>query len=47
VLTDMFAKAATGVLSPKDAIAEANTRAKEIFNKWRKKGFVAGGGNDK
>ena len=47
VLTDMFAKAATGVLSPKDAMAEANTRVKEIFNKWRKKGFVAGGGNDK
>ena len=47
VLTDMFAKAATGVLSPKDALAEADTRAKEIFNKWRKKGFVAGGGKDK
>ena len=46
VLTDMFAKAGTGVLSPKDALAEANTRTKEIFNKWRKKGFVAGG-NDK
>ncbi len=47
VLTDMFAKAATGVLSPKDAMAEGNTRAKEIFNKWRKKGFVAGGAKDK
>jgi multiple sugar transport system substrate-binding protein len=47
VLTDMFAKAATGVLSPKDAMAEASTRAKEIFNKWRKKGFVAGGSKDK
>jgi len=46
VLTDMFAKAATGVLSPKDSMLEASTRAKEIFNKWRKKGFV-GGGNDK
>ena len=33
--------------SPKDAMAEANTRAKEIFNKWRKKGMVAGGGKDK
>jgi multiple sugar transport system substrate-binding protein len=47
VLTDMFAKAATGVLSPKDAMAEANTRAKEIFTKWRKKGFVGGGSKDK
>ncbi|PYM55488.1 MAG: hypothetical protein DMD79_22890, partial [Candidatus Rokuibacteriota bacterium] len=47
VLTDMFAKAATGALSPKDAMAEANTRAKEIFTKWRKKGFVGGGSKDK
>jgi multiple sugar transport system substrate-binding protein len=47
VLTDMFAKAATGALSPKDALAEANSRTKEIFNKWRKKGFVGGGSKDK
>jgi multiple sugar transport system substrate-binding protein len=40
VITDMFAKAATGALSPKDAIAEADARAKEIFSKWRKKGFL-------
>jgi ABC-type glycerol-3-phosphate transport system substrate-binding protein len=47
VLTDMFAKAATGALSPKDAMAEASTRAKEIFNKWRQKKMVPGGGKDK
>src|SRR5437762_3320686 len=47
VLTDMFAKAATGALSPKDAMVEANTRAKEIFNKWRQKKMVPGGGKDK
>jgi multiple sugar transport system substrate-binding protein len=47
VITDMFAKAATGALSPKDAMLEASTRAKEIFNKWRKKGMVAGGSKDK
>ena len=46
VLTDMFAKAATGALSPKDAMTEASTRAKEIFNKWRQKKMV-GGGKDK
>ena len=46
VLTDMFAKAATGALSPKDAMMEASTRAKEIFNKWRQKKMV-GGGKDK
>ncbi len=47
VLTDMFAKAATGALSPKDAMAEANTRTKEIFNKWRKKSMLPGGSKDR
>src|SRR5262245_13666089 len=47
VVTDMFAKAATGALSPKDAMAEASGRAKEIFNKWRKKGMVGGGSKDR
>jgi multiple sugar transport system substrate-binding protein len=47
VITDMFAKAATGALSPKDAMAEANTRVKQIFEKWRGKKMVAGGGKDK
>jgi multiple sugar transport system substrate-binding protein len=47
VLTDMFAKAATGALSPKDSMLEASTRAKEIFNKWRKKGMVPGGSKDR
>jgi len=43
VITDMFAKAATGALSPKDSMAEASNRTKEIFGKWRKKGMVGGG----
>jgi multiple sugar transport system substrate-binding protein len=47
VITDMFAKAATGALSPKDAMAEASKRCKEIFGKWRKKGMVAGGAKDR
>jgi len=47
VITDMFAKAATGALSPKDAMQEASTRAKQIFDKWRQKKMVAGGGKDK
>src|SRR5262245_10286559 len=46
VLTDMFAKAATGALSPKDAMLEANTRARQIFDKWRQKKMVPGGGKD-
>jgi multiple sugar transport system substrate-binding protein len=47
VITDMFAKAATGAMSPKDAMAEANTRAKQIFDKWRQKKMVGGGGKDR
>jgi hypothetical protein len=43
----MFAKAATGKLSPQDAMMEANTRVKEIFTKWRQKKMVPGGGKDK
>ena len=46
VLTDMFAKAGTGALSPRDAMMEASNRAKEIFGKWRKKGMVGGGAKD-
>jgi hypothetical protein len=42
----MFAKAATGALSPKDAMLEASARAKEIYGKWRKKGMVGGGSKD-
>jgi len=47
VITDMFAKAATGTLSPKEALTEASNRTKEIFAKWRKKGMVAGGSKDR
>ena len=46
VITDMFAKTATGALSPKDAMLEASARAKEIYGKWRKKGMVGGGSKD-
>src|SRR5262245_38652538 len=47
LITDMFAKAATGALAPKDSMTEASNRAKEIFNKWRKKGMVPGGSKDR
>ncbi len=42
VLPDMFAKAATGQLTPEKALAEANTRVKAIFNDWRQRGLVGG-----
>jgi multiple sugar transport system substrate-binding protein len=46
VITDMFAKAATGQLTPQQAVAEADRRVKDIFRKWRSAGLV-GGGRDK
>ncbi len=46
VITDMFAKAATGAMAPKDAMMEASTRARQIFDKWRAKKMVGGGGKD-
>jgi multiple sugar transport system substrate-binding protein len=46
VITDMFAKAATGQLAPKQAVEEADRRVKDIFRKWRQAGLV-GGGRDK
>ncbi len=43
VIPDMFAKAATGTLSVRDALEEADRRVKDIFNKWRRRGLVGGG----
>jgi len=42
-----LAKAAAGAVLPKDAQTEASTRGKQIFDKWRAKKMVAGGGKDK
>lgn len=47
LIPDMFAKAATGQLTPKQAVQETNARVKDIFNKWRRQGLVGGGGKDK
>src|SRR5436190_14382084 len=46
VLPTMFANAATGRMSPKQALDEAHEQAKKIFEKWRGKGLVAGGSGD-
>jgi multiple sugar transport system substrate-binding protein len=43
VITDMFAKAATGQMTPKQAVEEADRRVKDIFRKWRQAGLVGGG----
>lgn len=42
VLPQMMAKAAQGKLSSKDAVAEAETAIKAIFQKWRDRGLVGG-----
>jgi len=47
VIPDMFAKAATGRMTPRAALDEANARTKEIFKKWRDRGLVGGGSGDK
>ena len=40
VIIEMFAKAATGKLSPEEAINEAEARCKDIFAAWRAKGLL-------
>src|SRR5213592_2251463 len=40
VLNVMFAKAASGTVSPEDALREADAASKRIFGKWKEKGLV-------
>jgi multiple sugar transport system substrate-binding protein len=40
VLNTMFAKAATGTLSPQDAISEAEATCKQIWRKWEDRGLI-------
>jgi multiple sugar transport system substrate-binding protein len=40
VLNTMFAKAATGTLSPEDAVAEADKACQQIWKKWSDKGLI-------
>ena len=40
VLNTMFAKAATGAMSPDDAVAEADAKCKQIFAKWHTRNLV-------
>ncbi len=43
IVPNMFAKAARGERSPKEAVAEAESRVKPIFDKWRREGLIGGG----
>lgn len=47
LIPQMFAQAATGAKTPEQALADTNAQVKQIFNKWRQAGFVAGGSGDK
>ena len=40
LIPTMFAKAATGELTPKDALDEADAATREIFAKWRESGKI-------
>lgn len=42
IITSMMAKAALGELTPEEAVAEAEAQIKDIFAKWRDRGFVGG-----
>jgi maltose-binding protein MalE len=43
----MFANAATGRMTPAQALDDAHQQVKRIFEKWRAKGLVAGGAGDR
>jgi ABC-type glycerol-3-phosphate transport system substrate-binding protein len=47
VLPTMFANAATGRMSAKQALDEAHKQVKTIFEKWRARGLVGGGSKDR
>ncbi len=43
LIPDMFAQAATGRLSVREAVQQTHRRCVEIFRKWRQQGLVGGG----
>ena len=43
VLNLMFAKAASGAMSPEEALREADATCKRIFAKWKEKGLISPG----
>ena len=40
VINVMFAKAAQGVLSPEDAVKEAESECRRIWDKWRERKLI-------
>ena len=40
IIPEMFRQAATGAMSPEDALGAANKKVEAIFDKWRAKGVL-------
>jgi multiple sugar transport system substrate-binding protein len=40
ILNAMFARAATGAVSPEDAVKEAETRYRRIWDRWKERGLI-------
>ncbi len=43
IIPNMYARAARGVVSPADAVAEAEGQITPIFEKWKREGLIGGG----
>jgi ABC-type glycerol-3-phosphate transport system substrate-binding protein len=43
IIPNMFAEAARGESTPQEAVQKAERQIKQIFDKWRQKGFIGGG----
>jgi len=43
IIPNMFAEAARGQSTPQEAVQKAERQIKQIFDKWRQKGFIGGG----
>ncbi|HWC10469.1 MAG TPA: hypothetical protein VG455_04525, partial [Acidimicrobiales bacterium] len=42
IIPKMMAKAARGELSPRDAVVDAESQIKPIYERWRQRGLVGG-----
>jgi hypothetical protein len=42
IIPNMFAKAARGEMTPQQAVLDAERQIKPIFDRWRRRGLVAG-----
>jgi multiple sugar transport system substrate-binding protein len=40
ILTTMFARSASGLMNPEDAVKAADEKVKAVFKKWKEKGLV-------